>query len=77
MTSSSVLENIHKKGLFGEYESKEQKELIKISEVRNLLIVFRAMSRTVLGQKVSPGPENLGQHKPERIYLKLLDYKIS
>tara|TARA_Y100000768_G_scaffold374632_1_gene344535 strand:+ start:69 stop:656 length:588 start_codon:yes stop_codon:yes gene_type:complete len=39
MTSSSVLENIHKKGLFGEHESKEQKELIKISEVRNLLIV--------------------------------------
>ena len=39
MTSLSVLENVHKKGLFGEYESKEQKDLIKISEIKNLLIV--------------------------------------
>ena len=39
MTSLSALENIHKKGLFGEYESKEQKDLIKISEIKNLLIV--------------------------------------
>jgi len=30
MTSISVLENIHEKGLFGEHESKEQKDLIKI-----------------------------------------------
>ena len=39
MTSLSVLENIHKKGLFGEHESKDQKDLIKISEIKNLLIV--------------------------------------
>ena len=39
MTSISVLENFHKKGLFGEHESKEQKDLIKISEIKNLLIV--------------------------------------
>ena len=39
MTSLSVLENIHKKGLFGNHESKEQKDLIKISEINNLLIV--------------------------------------
>jgi len=39
MTLLSVLENVHKKGLFGEYESKEQKDLIKISEIKNLLIV--------------------------------------
>ena len=39
MTSLSVLENIHKKGLFGEHQSKEQKDLIKISEINNLLIV--------------------------------------
>jgi sarcosine oxidase subunit gamma len=39
MTSLSVLENVHKEGLFGDYESKEQKDLIKISEIKNLLIV--------------------------------------
>ncbi len=39
MTSLSVLENIHKRGLFGDHESKEQKDLIKISEIKNLLIV--------------------------------------
>ena len=32
MTSVSPLQNIHKKGLFGDDEAKEQKYLIKISE---------------------------------------------
>ena len=39
MTSLSALHNVHKKGLFGDHESKDQKNLIKISEIRNLLIV--------------------------------------
>jgi len=39
MTLVSVLENVHKKGLFGDHEAKEQKNLIKISETKNLLIV--------------------------------------
>jgi len=38
MTSVSPLQNIHKKGLFGDYEGKDEKNLIKISEVKNLLI---------------------------------------
>ena len=39
MISISSLENIHQKGLFGNYEGKDENELIKISEIKNLLIV--------------------------------------
>ena len=39
MTSISPLENIHKKGLFGDYEGKNENELVKIIERKNLLIV--------------------------------------
>ena len=38
MTSVSPLQNVHKKGLFGDHENKDEKNLIKISEVKNLLI---------------------------------------
>ena len=39
MTSISALENIFKKGLFGDYEDKNENKLIKIQERKNLLIV--------------------------------------
>ena len=39
MTSVPALENIHTKGLFGDCESKNEKDLLKISESKNLLIV--------------------------------------
>ena len=39
MTSISALENIYKKGLFGDHEDKNENKLIKIKERKNLLIV--------------------------------------
>ena len=39
MTSISALNYIHKKGLFGNFEDKNEESLLKISENKNLLIV--------------------------------------
>ena len=39
MTSMSALENVHKKGLFGDHEGKNEEKLIKVLEKKNLLIV--------------------------------------
>jgi len=40
MTSAvSALNNIHKLGIFGNYESKNEKNLLNLSEVKNMLIV--------------------------------------
>ena len=39
MTSLSALYNVHVPGLYGNYKKKDENSLIKISEIKNLLIV--------------------------------------
>ena len=39
MTSISPLKNVLKKGLYGDYEGKDEEKLTKVKEIKNLLIV--------------------------------------
>ena len=39
MTSISALNHIHKTGIFGNHENKNEENLLKVSEIKNMLIV--------------------------------------
>ena len=39
MTAITPLESIHKRGLFGDHHKKNENDLLKVSEVKNLTIV--------------------------------------
>ena len=54
MTSISALNHIHKIGLFGNYENKNEENLLKVSEIKNLLIV-----QIVQYKNSTVSPENI------------------
>ena len=59
MTSVSALNYIHKLGIFGNHENKNEESLLKVSEIKNLLIVqiVQYKNSTVLFENI--GIDNL------------------
>ena len=59
MTSISALENIHKRGLFGDHQGKNENELISVSEVKHLQIIQIVHYKKSTEQIVSLNLDNL------------------
>ena len=59
MTAISALENIHKRGLFGDHQDKNENELISVSEVKHLQIIQIVHYKKSTKQIVSLNLDNL------------------
>ena len=69
VTTVTSLEHIHKKGRFGNYHKKDQKNLLQISEVKNLTII-----QLVQYKKSKIQPNTI---KIEDLYLPLENLKVT
>ena len=65
MTTVSALKNIHIKGLFGDYEGKNENELLKLSELNEFLIVqiVKYKKSLISNQKIRIDNLNLNDEK--------------
>jgi len=76
MSSISALKEVHKKGNFGDYSEKKEAELIKISEVKDLLIIQivqyknsnLAENISIDGLKLDNTPLNVNCNNETRIF---------
>ena len=59
MTAISAMENIHKRGLFGDHQGKNENELINVSEVKHLQIIQIVHYKKSTPQIVSLNLDNL------------------
>ena len=59
MTAISAMENIHKRGLFGDHQGKNENELINVSEVKHLQIIQIVHYKKSTLQIVSLNLDNL------------------
>ena len=59
MTAISAMENIHKRGLFGDHQGKNENELINVSEVKHLQIIQIVHYKKSTKQIVSLNLDNL------------------